>query len=84
MISSVRAKATVKPGGFVEVHSDELPEGATVEVIVLIEAPGPEDAKPKELSRFIGAMKGQGSFESVADIDDTSGKRAIHGINSVN
>ncbi len=70
MISSIRAKATVKPGGFVEVHSDELPEGATVEVIVLIEALGPEASKPKGLSRFISAMKGKGSFESVADIDE--------------
>ncbi len=70
MISKVTAKATVKPSGFVEVPSDELPEGATVEVIVLIEALGPEVSKPKGLSRFIGAMKGQGSFESIADIDE--------------
>lgn len=70
MISSVRAKTTVKPGGFVEVHSDELPEGATVEVIVLINPPSPEASKPKGLSRFIGAMKGKGSFDSVIDIDE--------------
>ncbi len=36
MISTVRAKATMKPVGFVEVHSDEPPEGAAVEVIALV------------------------------------------------
>ena len=62
MISTVRVKATVKPGGFIEVQSDELPEGATVEVIVLIETSRPKGSKPKRLSRSIGAMKGKRSF----------------------
>lgn len=34
MIKSVRAKTTVKPGGFIEVHSDELPEGAKAIVFI--------------------------------------------------
>ena len=67
MIQTVKAKAIVKPGGFIEVHSDELPEGFTVEVIVLIEEPE-EPKKPlKELIDFIGAAKG--SFSSVDEID---------------
>ncbi|MBE9061212.1 hypothetical protein [cf. Phormidesmis sp. LEGE 11477] len=68
MIQTIKAKATVQPGGLVEVHSDELPEGATVEVIVLVEAASEEPKKPlKNLSDFIGAAKG--SFSSVAEID---------------
>ncbi len=90
MIQTVKARAIVKPGGFIEVHSDELPEGATVEVIVLVEEPeepekplkelidfigaanpnDSEDDEPKGLSRFIGVMKGKGSFNSTADIDE--------------
>lgn len=68
MIQTVKAQAIVKPGGFVEVHSDELTEGATVEVIVLVEA-APEESKKalRNLSDFIGAA--QGSFSSVAEID---------------
>ncbi|MGC1310221.1 MAG: hypothetical protein WA885_23575 [Phormidesmis sp.] len=71
MIQTIRAKATVKPGGIIEVHSDELPEGATVEVIVQVKTADSEVAKPKGLSRFIGATKGIGSFNgSVAEIDE--------------
>lgn len=75
MISEVRTTATVKPGGLIEFRSDELPEGATVDVIVRIEIPNPteaepEAAKPKGLVRFIGATKGKGSFSSVADVDE--------------
>lgn len=68
MIQTVKAKATVQPGGLVEVHSDELPEGAVVEVIVLVEEKTEESIKPLEnLTDFIGAAKG--SFSSVAEID---------------
>lgn len=67
MIQTVKAKATVKPGGFIEVHSDELPEGATVEVIVLVEEPEEPKKSLKELIDFIGAAKG--SFSSVDEID---------------
>ncbi len=84
----------VQPGGLIEVHSDELPEGATVEVIVLVESveesrkllkepidligtanPDEPDVQkprqePKRLSRFVGMMKGKGSFSSAADVDE--------------
>ena len=69
MIQTVKAKATVKPGGLIEVYSNELPEGATVEVLVLVEE-SKEPEKPKrKLTDFIGANKGKGSFGSVAEID---------------
>ncbi len=75
MISEVRTTATIKPGGLIEVRSYELPEGATVDVIVRIEIPNsteaePGAAKPKGLVRFIGAAKEKGSFSSVADVDE--------------
>lgn len=67
MIQTVKARTTVKPGGFIEVHSDELPEGATVEVIVLVEEPEKLEKPRKKLTDFIGAAKG--SFANVAEID---------------
>jgi hypothetical protein len=67
MISGVRTKVTVQPGGLIEIRSDELPEGAIVEVIVLLDSPPSEATKPKDLSRFIGAAKG--NFSSVAEVD---------------
>ena len=68
MISELRTKATVKPGGLIEVRSNELPKGAIVEVIVRVEVPKPEEAKSKGLVRFIGAAKG--SFSSIAEVDE--------------
>ena len=70
MLQAIKAKTTVKPGGFVEVHSSELPEGATVEVIVLLEESEETKKPPKKLTDFIGVMKGKGSFGSVADITE--------------
>lgn len=67
MIQTVRAKAIVKPGGFVEVRSAELPEGADVEVLVLVEKAKEPKAQLQELIDFIGAAKG--SFSSAAEID---------------
>ena len=65
MISGVRTTATVQPGGLVEIRSDELQEGATVEVIVLVQPS--EELEKKELADFLGAATG--SFSSVAEID---------------
>ncbi len=42
MIGSIRQKTIVREGGWVEIRSPELPIGARVEVIVLVE---PEDAE---------------------------------------
>lgn len=71
MISEVKTTATVQPGGLIEVRSDNLTEGATVEVIVRIATPDsePQKAQKTGLSRFIGMTKGKGSFSNVADVD---------------
>ncbi|MEH2315567.1 hypothetical protein [Nostoc sp.] len=41
MLNGLRQKAIVKPGGVVEICSPELPAGATVDVIVLLD-PAPK------------------------------------------
>ncbi|NET38344.1 MAG: hypothetical protein F6K19_41170 [Cyanothece sp. SIO1E1] len=68
MISGVRTKVTVQAGGLIELRSDELPEGATVEVIVLLDIPKAEDTQSRGLSRFIGAAKG--NFSGTEEIDE--------------
>ena len=67
MIQTVKTKATVKPGGFIEVCSSELPEGATVEVLVLVEDTKEPKKPKKKLTDFIGAAKG--SFANAAEVD---------------
>src|SRR5688500_10038910 len=44
MIQTIRTRATVKPGGVIEVSDPSLPEGASAEVIVRIED-SPSQAK---------------------------------------
>ncbi|MEH1813657.1 MAG: hypothetical protein V7K26_18995 [Nostoc sp.] len=56
MLNGLRQQAIVKPGGVVEISSPELPAGATVEVIVLLESPPKHSEKP--LTSFIGSAKG--------------------------
>ncbi|MBD2509039.1 hypothetical protein H6G91_17385 [Nostoc muscorum FACHB-395] len=56
MLNGLRQKAIVKPGGIVKIRFPELPAGATVEVIVLME-PSPEHSE-KPLTSFIGSVKG--------------------------
>ncbi len=68
MFSGVRTQATVQHGGLIQVRSEEMPEGATVEVIILVDAFEPNRASQKGLTRFIGAAPG--TFSSVAEIDD--------------
>jgi hypothetical protein len=65
MFSGLRQKVVVQPGGVIEIHSPELPAGATVEVIVLLEP----QAQPASqgLSQFIGAA--QGNFATPAEVD---------------
>lgn len=67
MISELRTQATVQPGGLVEIRSAELPEGATVEIVLFIKTPGPEETRDQNLVDFIGAAKGL--FSSVEDVD---------------
>ena len=44
MVRAIRQSVIVKPGGLVELRSDELRPGATAEVIVLVDSPAPADA----------------------------------------
>lgn len=63
MLNGLRQIVTVQPGGLIELRSPELPPGATVEVIVLLES------KPAQqsLTRFIGAAPG--NFETPEAVD---------------
>lgn len=67
MISELRTQATVQPGGLVEIRSAELPEGATVEIILSINASVPKETRDQNLLDFMGAAKGL--FSSVEDVD---------------
>ncbi|HAZ43327.1 MAG TPA: hypothetical protein DDW76_34160 [Cyanobacteria bacterium UBA11369] len=56
MLNGLKQKAIVQPGGVVEIRSSELPAGATVEVIVLLESLS--DQSQRSLTSFIGTAKG--------------------------
>jgi hypothetical protein len=45
-MNAIRVETTVLPGHRVEISAPELPEGAKVEVIVVL----PEEAKPRRMS----------------------------------
>jgi len=64
MLNGLRQKTVVQPGGVIEICSPELPPGATVEVIVLLE---PKAEQPRTLTSFIGAAKG--NFETPEEVD---------------
>lgn len=74
MIQSIKTKTVVKPGGFIEIHSNELPEGATVEVIMLIESSEGRQieesaTEPGNFANFVGSTEDKGSFADIKDID---------------
>ena len=64
IVTAIRQRVTVQPGGTIEVQSDELQPGAMAEVIVLVEA---KIAPNPTLSSFIGA--GKGCYSSVEEVD---------------
>jgi hypothetical protein len=64
MLSEIRQKTTVQPGGVIEIHSPELPDGAEVEVIVWIDR---TSEAPSSLVDLIGAAKGSFSTPTEAD-----------------
>ncbi|WP_341526284.1 hypothetical protein WKK05_27555 [Nostoc sp. UHCC 0302] len=66
MLNGFKQKTIVKTGGVVEICSPELPAGATVEVIVLIESTQQQPQKP--LTSFIGAAKG--TFTTPQEVDN--------------
>jgi len=50
MLNELRQTAIVRPGGIIEVRSDELPVGSTVDVIVLINRDVTHPLPPHPLS----------------------------------
>ncbi len=66
MLNGLRQKAIVQPNGTVMVQSSELPLGATVEVIVLVETQ-PSEPLERSLKSLIGT--GQGSFATHEEAD---------------
>lgn len=65
MLNAFRQNAIVQPGGVIEICSLELPSGATVEVIILMEPTS--DKSEKSLTSFIGAAKGIFATPEAAD-----------------
>ncbi len=66
MVSAIRQRTKVQPGGVIEIRSAELLAGSDAEVIVLVEQ---SDQKALGgLSQFIGAAKGV--YASAADADN--------------
>ncbi len=64
MLNGIRQKTVVQSGGVIQLQSAELPEGANVEVIVLLE---PSTEPQKSLRSFIGAAKGSFATPEEAD-----------------
>ena len=52
---TIRQRVKVLPGGNIQIHDPELPEGAEAEVIVLVEPSADED---RPLVSFMGQAKG--------------------------
>jgi len=48
MLQAIRERATVKPGGILELHHPELPAGADVDVIIMVERPTMEASAREE------------------------------------
>lgn len=65
MLNGLKQTVIVQPGGLIEVRSPDLPPGATVEVIVLLESI-PQDNQ-LGISRFIGAASGSFATPEQAD-----------------
>lgn len=67
MLNGIKQQTIVKPGGVVELTSTELPEGAVVEVIVLVQATGEAAQELPPLTSFIGAAPGNFATPEEAD-----------------
>lgn len=64
MLTEIRQQVIVQLGGIIQIHSPELPDGAKVEVIVILDTP----SKPRPLATFTGAA--QGSFSTPDEVDE--------------
>ncbi len=64
MLEAIRERATVRPGGVLELRHPELPAGTQAEVIIMVER---SDVAPPPLADFVG--KAKGCFSSGAEVD---------------
>ena len=55
MIQTIHAHATVQPDGTIEIRNPALPEGASAEVIVMVETSA---AALPPLASYVGAARG--------------------------
>lgn len=67
MVRAVKQNVVVEPGGILRIQRDDLPEGATVEVIVMIQQPHVDTAAHTGFSRFWGSARG--TFGTKEEID---------------
>lgn len=68
MLNGIKQQTIVKPGGVIELVSSELPEGAIVEVIVLLQDSSELVKEPaRSLTSFIGAAPGSFATPEEAD-----------------
>jgi len=69
MESALRQKVVVKRGGVIEIRSPELPEGATAEVIVILETAGRGTLGWPEgfFEQFAGSLPGFPDVEPEGD-----------------
>jgi hypothetical protein len=65
MNQALRQKVVVKPGGIIEISSPELPPGAVVDVIIILET---SPTHQQSFTSLIGIAKG--SFATPQEADD--------------
>lgn len=67
----LRQKVVVRPGGVIEIRSPELPQGAVVEVLVILKTPGTEALGWPEgfFERVAGSLPGFPDIEPEGDYE---------------
>ena len=68
MLQAIREHATVQPGGLLELRHPELPVGAEVEIVIMVETAPHAPETPPSLASLIG--QGSGCFANAAEVDD--------------
>ena len=60
MVRAIKQRATVQPGGLLEIRRPDLPTGATVEVIVMLDdaGNGASTQPPVSLGSLFGQVRG--------------------------
>lgn len=68
MATALHIKATVQPGGKIEIIAPELPAGEQVNVFVVVEAEKLPAEKPHALD-VISQFQGHGVFKTAEEVD---------------